>query len=183
MDRVYSMREVLVFLFLSLDWLSYKFQCAVSVGCARNVTAALEYFSKACENNDATGCDYAGKLYCSLDPLYKDKVPADPKRGLRYLEHGCKLESAAQMFESAESCYAAAFVYALGVNGISKQVDKAIDLGTRACDMGQTASCKLVAQLYKRIGDQTRADKYYARHQMLKEQISSNLEIKMQRTE
>lgn len=137
---------------------------------------------KACEVDDATGCDFAGKLLTSCEPSLVRYIPPEPARGLAYLEKGCNITSTAQMFESSESCYAAAFFHAAGLKGVGKNAAKAIELGTRGCEMGQMRACKLVADVYTREGNQEMADKFDARFKMMDRQLKEKITIEMGRT-
>lgn len=161
---------------------SYGLHLIYGKGLERNCPLALEYFAKACENNDATGCDYAGKLLTNCEPSLSKHFNLDPKRGISYLERGCNLESTAQMFESSESCYAAAFLYSVGLKGVAKDENKAIQMGTKSCDMGQFRGCKLVSQIYAKMGDEKASKIFEKRYNDMEKQLKESVNIEMQRT-
>ncbi|OTF76406.1 hypothetical protein BLA29_011500, partial [Euroglyphus maynei] len=149
----------------------------------RDFTAALKYFIKACELNDATGCDFAGKILAGFEPPLQKYIPPEFEKGLRYLERGCNLGSSGQLFESTESCYAAAFMHASGIKEfLPRNDEKAIEFGTKACDSSHMDSCKLVSIVYKRCNNEEMAEKFMAKYERLKKQITENVGIEMQRT-
>ena len=149
----------------------------------RDHSAALKYFIKACELNDATGCDFAGKILAGFEPSIRKHISPEHEKGLRYLERGCNMESTAQLFESIESCHAAAFMYASGVKDVlARDDEKAIEYGTKACNSGNMNSCKLLSIVYKRMNNEEMSEKFMAHYERLKKQISDNVGIEMQRS-
>lgn len=149
------------------------------LGCTRNGDTAVEYFVKACELDDPSGCDAAGKIYSGFESTLSQYN--DHERGLKYLLRGCNTELKTQLFETSESCYAAAFVYAFS-KLIPKDLEKTIELGTKACELGQMRACKLVSETYSKLGNEEMSKKFLDQFNKLKKQIDSNLEIKMERT-
>lgn len=157
-------------------------------GTPKNPAAAFEHFVKACDADDAVGCDFAGKLLTGCEPSLSAQaggpIKTDVVRGLAYLEHGCQLKSSAQMFESSESCYAAAFFYAAGLKGgvLARDDEKAIALGSRACELGQMRACKLVGDVYQRAGKPEQAEPFHRRFAQMERQIKEQVSLEMQRT-
>lgn len=138
----------------------------------------MKYLEKGCELNDATGCDFIGKLYCGLDKLYLKKLKPDFERGLKYLEHGCNLEDKSHMFESSESCYAAAFVYIR----MFKNFAKAAEYGAKACEMVNLHGCQVASVAYKKLGDNENSTKFENLYRKFKKQVEDNVNVEMQRT-
>mgnify|MGYP000153179709 CR=1 FL=1 len=133
--------------------------------------------------NDATGCDFAGKILAGFEQPLLKYIEPDFEKGLSYLERGCNLESSGQLFESSESCYAAAFMYASGIKDkLPHNNEKAIKFGTKACDLGNMNSCKLVSIVYKRCNNEEMSEKFMAHYERLKKQVTENVSIEMQRT-
>ncbi|KAH7637248.1 hypothetical protein HUG17_7454 [Dermatophagoides farinae] len=118
-----------------------------------------------------------------FEPSIRKHISPEHEKGLRYLERGCNMESTAQLFESIESCHAAAFMYASGVKDVfARDDEKAIEYGTKACNSGNMNSCKLLSIVYKRMNNEEMSEKFMAHYERLKKQISDNVGIEMQRS-
>ena len=141
-------------------------------GYPKDQASALKYFSKACELDNAIGCDFAGKLLTNCEPSIPASMPRDNKLGMQYLERGCNLKDTSNKYESSECCYSAAFFYDFGLDGIEKNVEKAIEYGIKACKLDNVKACKLVSELYNDLGKDKESELFYRRYRMFKKQMS-----------
>lgn len=149
------------------------------------MTEALKYFSKSCEYNNPTGCDFAGKMLASFEPYVRQKVPQNPQKGLEYLERGCNAENLSHQFESSESCYAAAFIHAIGfktLDGIEQNNEKGLSLAVKSCDLGKMEGCKLASKLYSQMDNSKLSELYLKRYKIILKQMNSQTQLEMQRT-
>ena len=142
---------------------------------------ALKYFSKGCELGEALGCDSAGKLLIGVQRDKYPNVTLDPKAGIEFLEKGCSIDNETMRFDVQKSCYAVCKTRGYGGPGIEKDIDKAIQAGTRGCDLDHMQSCELVSRFLARAGKNVQAEEYRKKYEEFRRQIQSQAELRMGR--
>ncbi|NHA92391.1 sel1 repeat family protein [Helicobacter pylori] len=100
---------------------------------ANDLKNALEYYSKACELNEALTCTLVGAFYRDGEGVAKDF-----KKAFEYSAKACKLNN-------AKGCYALAALYneAKGVAKDEKQTTESLE---KSCKLGLKEACDILKE-------------------------------------
>ncbi|MEZ5937354.1 MAG: tetratricopeptide repeat protein [Hyphomonadaceae bacterium] len=97
---------------------------------------AAKYWGKACKLGVSDGCQMASEVYSGL----ADGFPADYPRLVAVEASGCKLGMALQCADAALRLYSG--------DGVSQNVELALPLFAKACDLKDALACAIAATEY-----------------------------------
>lgn len=155
----------------------YGNYAATGKGCKFNIEEAYQYFQKACDLNDNSGCLHGGILAITK-PLKGDQV-AQVNKGLAMLKKSC------HEYNEDKACYILSGMYLKGIKDrLEKNIKEAYVLSLKSCELGNPNACTNVAIMHQRgEGVQQNSElakTFKARADKLKYELKHSASIKFQ---
>ncbi|CRK90061.1 CLUMA_CG003780, isoform A [Clunio marinus] len=149
---------------------------------------AFKYYERGCDLKDPESCLHSGLLLVSKS--LSSSIERDVKKGFELLTKACKMDN-------ANACFYLSGMYISGVPKkdikpdskptdpsdfiVQKDMKKAFEFATRACDMNNMYACANLSQMYQR-GDGTEKNEQKAAD-LKKKALGMQDEIKKQQRE
>jgi len=106
------------------------------------VKEALPYYDKACDRDCDRGCYYSAYVRAEKPELIKGYMDISPCKIEKLFNKSCTLKNKEACFEMHRS-------YLMGDKWVPKNLEKAFEYATKACDLDHPDGCKNLSLMYR----------------------------------